>query len=74
MFEELKEIICEFVEVEADDIKESSRFSEDLGFNSFDFLSMLGEAEERFDIEIDQAEASDKKTVGELIAYFEELK
>lgn len=74
MFEELKKLICQYVEVDENSISESSLFSEDLGFNSFDFLSMLGEAEGIFDIEIEEAEAANKKTVGELIAYFEELK
>ena len=34
MFEELKEIICQYVEVPEDKITEDSRFMEDLGFNS----------------------------------------
>lgn len=73
MFEKLKELICQFVEIDKDEINESSRFLDDLGFNSFDFLSMLGEAENVFDIEIDDAIASEKKTVAELIEYFEGL-
>ena len=38
MFEELKEIICEYVDVAPETIKENSRFIEDLGFNSYDFM------------------------------------
>ena len=34
MFERLKEIICNYVEVEQDDIRPESRFMEDLGFTS----------------------------------------
>ncbi len=34
MFEELKEIICNYVEVEPSDIHPDSRFMEDLGFTS----------------------------------------
>ena len=40
MFEDLKEIICEYVDVAPETIKEDSRFIEDLGFNSYDFMSM----------------------------------
>ena len=40
MFEELKELICEYVDVEPSAICEESRFIEDLGFNSYDFMSM----------------------------------
>ena len=46
MFEELKELICEYVDVDPSAIKEESRFIEDLGFNSYDFMSMVGEIEE----------------------------
>ena len=43
MFEQLVDIICNYVEIEQEDIKPESRFMEDLGFTSFDFMSMLGE-------------------------------
>ena len=54
MFEKLVEIICNYVEVNAEDVRPESRFMEDLGFTSFDFMSMLGELEDEFDVEIDQ--------------------
>ena len=46
---------------------------EDLGFTSFDFMSMLGELEDEFDIEIDQKKAADIRTVGEAASYLEAL-
>lgn len=73
MFEKLVEIIVNYVEVEAADIKPESRFMEDLGFTSFDFMSMMGELEDEFDIEVDQAEAAGIRTVGEAVAYLETL-
>ena len=42
MFEQLVNTICNYVEVEPEDIHPESRFMEDLGFTSFDFMSMLG--------------------------------
>lgn len=74
MLEKMKELICQYIETSEDDINESSRFSEDLGFNSYDFMCMLGEAEDEFDIEIEESVAASKKTVGDLICYFEGLK
>ena len=74
MLEELKELILNYVEVEEDEIEPSSRFSEDLGFNSYDYMCMLGEAEDALDVEIDEAEAGKCKTVQELIDYLEEQK
>lgn len=63
MFEELKELICEYVDVEPSAICEESRFIEDLGFNSYDFMSMVGEIEDRFDVEVEEREVVNVKTV-----------
>lgn len=73
MFEKLAEIICNYVEVEPGDIRPDSRFMEDLGFTSFDFMSMLGELEDEFDVEIDQQEVSDIRTVQEAVDYLTKL-
>ena len=73
MFEKLVEIICNYVEVEAENITEDSRFMEDLGFTSFDFMSMLGELEEEFDVEIDQQEVANVRTVKEAVTYLESI-
>lgn len=74
MFEQLVEIICNYVEVAKEDVKEDARFMEDLGFTSFDFMSMLGEIEETFEVEIAQDKATNIRTVGEAIEYLEQLK
>ena len=73
MFEKLVEVICNYVEVEPADVKEESRFMEDLGFTSFDFMSMLGELEEELDVEINEQEAVDIRTVKEAADYLEKL-
>ncbi|MCD8025527.1 MAG: acyl carrier protein [Clostridiales bacterium] len=73
MFDKLVKIICNYVEVEPSAVVPEARFVEDLGFNSFDFMSMLGEIEDEFDIEIDQMAAIDIRTVGEAAEYFEKL-
>lgn len=73
MFEDLKELILNYVAVPADEITEDARFAEDLGFNSYDFMCMLGDAEDTFDIELDEAEAAKNKTVGDLLDYLEGL-
>lgn len=73
MLEKLTEIITNYVEADASEIKPESRFMEDLRFTSFDFMSMLGELEEEFDIEIDQQEAAKIRTVQEAADYLEKL-
>ncbi len=73
MFDKLVKVICNYVEVEPQNIHPESRFMEDLGFTSFDFMSMLGEIEDEFDIEIEQAKAANIRTVGEAVDYLEKL-
>lgn len=73
MLEQLKDIIVNYVEVKKEDIKPESRFIEDLGFTSFDFMSMLGEIEDVMDVEIDQEEVVDIRTVQEAVDYLEKL-
>lgn len=68
MFEELKEMICEYVDVEPGEIREDSRFVEDLGFNSYDFMSMVGEIEEHWDVEVVNV-----KTVKDAMEYIQSL-
>lgn len=71
MFDQLKEIITSYVDVNPEEIHEDSRFIEDLGFNSYDFMSMVGEIEETFDIEVEEREVVKVKTVGDAVTYIE---
>ena len=73
MFDQLAEIITNYVEVKREDIKPESRFMEDLGFSSFDFMSMLGEVEDTFDMEIEEEKAAGIRTVQEAVDYLESL-
>ena len=73
MFDQFADIIMNYVEVNKEDIKPESGFMEDLGFTSFDFMSMLGEVEDVFDVEIVEEEAADIRTVKEALDYLEKL-
>ncbi len=73
MFDKLADIIVNYVEVSKEDIKPESRFMEDLGFTSFDFMSMLGEIEDELNVEIDQEKAADIRTVQEAADYLESI-
>lgn len=71
MLEKLKELICNYVDAEPETITEDSRFIEDLGFNSYDFMSMLGEIESELDIMVDEEDVLTLQTVGDAIKYLE---
>ncbi len=73
MLERFKELICNYVEVDPETITEESRFIEDLGFNSFDFMTLLGELEQEFDVTVEENDVIDLHTVGDAVAYLEKL-
>ena len=73
MFEEFKELICQYVDVEVDQITEESRFMEDLGFNSFDFMSLVGEVEEKYDVEVEERDVVQIRTVKDAMDYISSL-
>lgn len=73
MLEQLRNIICEYVDVKPEQITEEARFMEDLGFNSYDFMSMVGEVEEAFDIEVEEREVVNIKTVKDAMEYIQSI-
>ncbi|MGN0677027.1 MAG: acyl carrier protein [Ruminococcus sp.] len=74
MFEQLKEFIVNYVDVAPEDIKPESRFIDDLGFNSYDFMSLLGDLETELDVVVDESEIVNLHTVGDALEYLEKLK
>lgn len=74
MIEKIKELICNYVDADPEAITENSRFIEDLSFNSYDFMSMLGELEDELGVTVDEEEILNLHTVGDATAYLEKLK
>ena len=74
MFEQIKELILNYVDVDPETITEDSRFIEDLGFTSYDFMSMLGEVEETLGVQVEEEAVLTLSTIGDAIKYFESLK
>lgn len=71
MIDKMRKLITNYVDVSPSEISEDSKFIDDLEFNSYDFMSFLGEIEDEFDIEVDEREALKIHTVGEAIKYIE---
>ena len=74
MFEQLKEMIMNYVDAQEDVITPDARFIEDLHFNSYDFMSFLGEVEDTFEITVEESDVLELRTVGDAAAYIEKLK
>ena len=73
MYDKLADIIVNYVEINKEDIKPESRFMEDMGFTSFDFMSMCGELEEALDVEIDEEAIGNIRTMQEAVDYLESI-
>jgi len=74
MLEKVKEVVVEQLDCNADEIKEESRFIEDLGADSLDVVELVMALEEEFDIEIPDEDAEKILTVGDAIKYIEDNK
>ena len=70
--ERVKEIICEQLGVEEEEVTPNAKFIEDLGADSLDTVELVMAFEEEFDLEIPDEEAEKITTVGEAIHYIKE--
>ncbi len=72
LIDDVKEVVVEQLNVNADEVKEDSKFVEDLGADSLDVVELVMALEEKFDIEIPDSDAEKITTVGDAIKYIEE--
>ena len=66
-------IVAQYTEIAAEDMTDEMRFREDLGFSSLDFMSFLGELEDTFDVELEQEDALEVRTLGEALEMLDRL-
>ncbi len=69
IFEALKEIICEYVEIEPEEITEESSLRYDLGASSFDLMNIGSAIEEKFKITVTSNALTKIKTVGDIVNF-----
>jgi acyl carrier protein len=74
IFDEVKEVVVEQLNVSPDEVKEDSKFAEDLGADSLDVVELVMSLEEKFDIEIPDEEAEKIATVADAVAFIENAK
>jgi acyl carrier protein len=72
MFERVRKIVCEQLDVEEEDVKAESSFVEDLGADSLDTVELVMALEEEFGIEIPDEDAEKIVTVQNVIDYLKE--
>lgn len=72
MLQELIEIICEYVEVEPEDITMDSSLKTDIGATSFDLMNIGTAIEEKYRLKITGKTFLKIKTVGDMVRFLEE--
>ena len=70
--ERVKEIICEQLGVEEDEVTPNAKFIEDLGADSLDTVELVMAFEEEFNLEIPDEDAEKIVTVSDAISYIKE--
>jgi acyl carrier protein len=72
IFEKVKNIIADQLDVEEDKITQNSNIQDDLGADSLDIVDLVMSFEDEFDIEIPDDQVENIKTVGDIVKYIEE--
>lgn len=73
MFEKLKELLVDELQIDEADITLDAELSGDLGINSIELADLVMLCEEKFEIEIDDENLHKLVTVGDVVNYLESL-
>lgn len=71
VFDKVKGIIVDQLDVDADKVTAEANITEDLGADSLDVVDLVMSIEEEFDIEIPDEAVEKIKTVGDIVSYID---
>ena len=74
VFEKLREIICEQLQVNEDEVTMESNIRDDFDADSLDFVDIVMSIEDEFNVEVPDEAIDDIKVVGDLVRFIEENK
>jgi acyl carrier protein len=69
IFDRVKKVTVEELDVKPEDVTEESSFTDDLGADSLDVVELVMAFEDEFGIDIPDEEVGEIKTVGNAVAY-----
>jgi len=72
VFDKVKEILCDQLDVDEDVVTMDAHIVDDLGADSLDLVDLVMTIEEEFDVEISDDQVDVIKTVGDIVKYIEE--
>lgn len=73
MYEQFADLLVEELQIDRDDITMDAELSNDLGINSIELADLVMLCEDRFGIEINDDDIRKFTTVGDVVAYLENL-
>ena len=71
-FDRVRDILCEQLDIESDEVTTEASILDDLGADSLDVVDLVMTLEEEFDTEIPDEDIENLKTVGDIVKYIEE--
>lgn len=71
VFEKIKKILAEQLDVDAEEMALDTNIAEDLGADSLDVVELLMSIEDEFDVEIPDEEIENLKTIGDVVEYIQ---
>ncbi|CDE30879.1 MAG: acyl carrier protein [Ruminococcus sp.] len=71
VFDKLKEIIMDQLDVEEDEVTMDANIQEDLDADSLDMVDLVMSVEEEFDLKIEDEDVEKIKTVGDIVSFIE---
>ena len=73
MFEKLRDLLVEELQIDAEEITLDAELSSDLGINSIELADLVMLCEEKFDVEIEDTDINKFVTIGDVVNYLETL-
>lgn len=70
---QFKTILSQYSGKKPEEIGDDMKFRDDLQMSSLDFMTLLGEIEDEFDVDFEEAENVKLETVGDAIEYLGEI-
>lgn len=71
VFEKVRDILCDQLDVEEENVTLEANITDDLGADSLDIVDLVMSLEEEFDCEIPDEEVENIKTVGDIVKHIE---
>ena len=71
MLETLRDVICNYVDIDRNTLTEDTNIRSELGLNSLELINIAVAIEDEFDVEIPDREVGNIETLGDAIKFIE---